>query len=372
MNRILQSLPVFLAAVCCIAADDPTSSDLPNDPSPKTYNLDDCIKVALERNEGVKAAQAELEYYRGKYKEAFSYFWLPHISGNALIGGPVASEMKNITRVTYVSNLAAMGVSDAGFVLQGSLEFLWPVYTFGKLGALLDAAESGVNAANFGVKSAKNIVISNTRKSYFGMMLAQEISGILDDGKGQLDDARKRIVDLLESEDPQATEKDLFKIDYYAAEINARLDDARKGRVLAEDTLRTVVGFKPDEKAAFATAKLDEGLGTLEPANTWVERAISDSPELKALGAAVQARAGIMKAASRAYYPDIFLGGGLRFSWTNISYKQLSYLLLDDVNYFGAGFGLGLRFDLDIGPKIGQSDQARAEFSKLSAQARLA
>jgi len=336
------------------------------------YSLDDCIKMALDRSEMVKTAQADLEFYRGKYHEAFSAFWLPHVQATLMGGGPVGKMKTNVERVTDASNFAAMGVSADGVIIRGGIDIVWPLYTFGKLGALMDAASSGVDAATSGVEAARTTLAMNIRKAYYGYMMAQEVITIIDDGKTKLNDARKKVKEQLDAEDPQATEKDLFKIDYYASELVSRHEEASKGVVVAESTLRMLTGVPAGEAFAVQKINIEEGLADLPAVNGYIDEAAKTNPGLKALARAVDARTSLTRAASRAYYPDIFIGGGFNFSWSNLKYDEYSYLVRDDVNYVGAAVGLGIKIDLDIGIKYGQEEQARAELSKIRNQAALA
>jgi outer membrane protein TolC len=335
------------------------------------YSLDDCVKMALERSERIEEVEAELAYYRGRYHEALWNFWLPKVSSTIMGGGPVAKKDQVIDRVTDVSNLGQMGVG-TGFVVQGSVDLVWPLYTFGKLGFLMDAASNGVDAAAQKVSAIKGNVALDAKRAYLGVMVSQEVMAILEDGRGKLSDARGRIKELLESDDPQATEKDLFKIDYYSAELDSRLEEARKGREMAMASLKLLIGLDPGEPAEVRKIALEEGLSDLKPLEHYLKEASGARPDLKALAHAVQARTNLAKAAGRAYYPDFFVGGGLRFSFTNINYEVISPLLRDDLNYLGGAAGLGMRLDLDIGTKYAQEEQAKAELAKIRVQARLA
>jgi len=335
------------------------------------YTLDECIRLALERNEKVKAAEADLEYYRGKYHEAQSAFWLPNVSATVMGGGPVAPESKKVDRVTDASNLGSLGVTGAGVIVQGSVDVVWPLYTFGRLGAILDAAGSGIDAATAGVAAARDVVVLDTRKAYYGVIVAREIIAILEDGKDKLKDARRKIKELLDADDPQATEKDLFKIDYYAAEIESRLQEAQKGLSVAEAALRVMIGAEEEQQVNVRQIDIEAGLPEPGPVSSHLGET-SARPDIQALGHAVKARASLADAAGRSYYPNLFAGGGLRFSRSSVQYDISNPLIRDDLNYLGGAVGLGLRLELDVGIKMAQEEQARAELSKLKFQSALA
>ncbi|MBI5529406.1 MAG: TolC family protein [Deltaproteobacteria bacterium] len=335
------------------------------------YTLDECISLALERNEKVKAAEADLDYYRGKYHEAQSAFWLPNVSATVMGGGPVAPESKKVDRVTDASNLGSLGVTGAGVIVQGSVDVVWPLYTFGRLGSILDAAGSGIDAATAGIAAARDAVVLDTRKAYYGVIAAREVIAVLEDGKDKLREARKKIKDLLAADDPQATEKDLFKIDFYAAELESRFQETKKGLAVAEAALRVMIGADEDEQVTAKPLDIEAGLPEPGPVSGHLGETAA-RPDLRALGHAVKARSSLADAAGRLYYPNLFVGGGLRFSQSSVQFDTGNPLVRDDLNYLGGAVGLGLRLELDVGIKLAQEEQARAELSKLRFQSALA
>ena len=337
------------------------------------YSLEECVTLAVERNEQIKAAQADVDYYTGKYHEAQSAFWLPSVSATVMGGGPVAAvDKKKITQVTDASNLGALGITAEGYIVQGSVDVVWPLYTFGKLGSLVDAATSGVDAAAQGVASAREKVILDTRRAYYGVILAREVIAVIEDGRDKLRDARARVKELLDKDDPQATEKDLFKLDYYSAEIESRVQEARKGLAVAEGALRVMIGAAPDDEVKVKALDLEKDLNDPGDLAGHLEESAKARPDLKALAHAVEARTRLADAAGRAYWPDLFIGGGFRFSTSNLKYDQSNPWIRDDLNTMGGAVGLGLRLQLDVGIKLAQEEQARAELSKLRFQESLA
>ena len=362
MNRTAISTTILLGALLCAA---PAAA--------AEYTLDECVKLAVERNERIKAAHADLEYYEGKYHEAQAAFWLPYVSATVMGGGPVAPVDKDIKRVTDASNLGALGITAAGYVIQGSVDVVWPLYTFGKLGAVLDAAGSGVDAATQGVAAARDQVILDTRKAYYGVIVAREVIAVIEDGREKLRDARAKVKELLDKDDPQATEKDLFKLDYYGAEIESRLQEAKKGLKVAQGALRVMIGATPEDEVKVKPFELERDLAEPGDLATFLDESARARPDLKALAAAVDARAKLAEAAGRMYWPDLFVGGGLRFSTSNLKYDQPNNpWVRDDLNTLGGAVGLGLRLQLDVGIKLAQEEQARAELSKIRFQESLA
>ena len=364
MNRVLIFLSI--AGLTLLAATPARSAE---------YTLDECVRLAVERNEQIKAAQADFDYYRGKYHEAQSAFWLPSVSATFMGGGPVAPAPKNIDRVTDASNLGALGITAAGYVIQGSVDVVWPLYTFGKLGALVDAASAGIDAATQGVAAARDQVILDTRRAYYGVILAREVIAVIEDGRDKLREARTRVKDLLDRDDPQATEKDLFKLDYYGADVESRLQEAKKGLAVAEGALRVMIGADAADEVKVKPFDLEKDLAEPGELAALIDTSARTRPDLKALAYAVEARGKLADAAGRGYYPDLFIGGGLRFSTSNLKYETNvpnGYLIRDDLNTLGGAVGLGLRLQLDVGIKMAQEEQARAELSKLRFQESLA
>ena len=329
----------------------------------KEYSLGELISLGIKNNKEVMSLKEDREYYRGKYIEAASAYYLPYINVDFMAGGPIANRKKEVNRVTDASNFGYMGIdSNFGYLVRSSVDFLYPIYTFGKLGDLKEAASIGLSAAESNVKAKEMEIAIQISQAYYSIILFNQILDVLSDGEKRLKEARKKLKELLDREEGNVTEKDLYKLDYYSSELYFRISETKKGLSLARSALNVLCGISDEIDTYEKEIAIKEGEDINQ--SEYIELSRNNRYEVKAIKDIKRSLEYVSRAQSRAYYPDIFVGGGLRFSHSNFDFDETNPWIRDDFNYFGFAVGLGARLTLDIGVKYGKDIQAYAQFMK--------
>jgi outer membrane protein len=106
----------------------------------------------------------------------------------------------------------------------------------------------------------------------------------------------------------------------------------------------------------------------LQPLETYLEQVKKNRPELVRVDAGVAARQARLQAARSAYYPALFLAGGLRYAVAPNREDQDNPFLRDDFNFFNGGMALGLRWRLDFWMTRAKVAEHVAELSKVEGQ----
>lgn len=329
----------------------------------KEYSLDELISLSLKNNREIKSLKEEREYYYGKYIEAASAYYFPYVNADIMAGGPIANRKKEVNRVTDASNFGYMGIdSSFGYLIKSNIDLIYPVYTFGRLGSLKEAAEFGVESAEANLKAKEIEIATQIAQAYYGIILFNEILSVLNDGEKRLIDARKKLKELLEKEEGNVTEKDLYKLDYYSTELYYRIAETKKGLEVAKSSLKTLCNIDEDIEP------LEKGLeiNSSDELNLsdYISKSKENRYEIKALRNLKKATEQLARAQKKSYFPDIFIGGGLRFSHSNFDFDETNPWIRDDFNYFGFAIGIGARINLEIGVKYGKEIQTYAQFMK--------
>ncbi len=329
----------------------------------REFTLNELITIAIKNNKEIKSLREEKEYYRGKYIEAASAYYLPYINADIMAGGPIANQKKEVNRVTDASNFGYMGIdSGFGYLIKSSIDLIYPIYTFGKLGSLKEAADFGVESAEANLRAKEIEVAVQVAQAYYGLILFNDILSVLSDGEKRLKEARKKLRELLEKEEGNVTEKDLFKLDYYSSELYFRIAETKKGLELARSSLRTLCTI--EENIETAESSLEANTSEEINLTEYIIKSRDNRYEIKALRNLKKAMEQLAQAQKRAYFPDIFIGGGLRFSHSNFDFDENNPWIRDDFNYFGFAVGLGAKVNLEIGSKYGKEVQTYAQFMK--------
>jgi outer membrane protein TolC len=332
--------------------------------------LPQLIARARANDHRVKEAQAQLRWFRSKYEEA-QWAWFPRIDSYALVGGPMP-EARNDglggPPTTHATLMYDLDFGTPGVMFRAGAEGVLPLYTFGKLSALEEAGRKGVEAGQALEERAEDEAELQVSQAYFGLCLARASAEVIGETLDRINDARAILERLRKEQSDQVTQLDVYKVDYYRAQIEAQRSAAQAGASYAMAAIRLLVAARPGEIIEVAAAPLPEPEGVLLPVDAWVESASKSRPELKAMTAGIGAREQEVLIRERMFYPDFGIAGFVRWMWTTSSTRQLSPFAYDPYNDLNAGVGLVMRYQWDFPQKSAALEQARAELQKMQAQ----
>jgi outer membrane protein TolC len=334
---------------------------------PKTatgaVTLSQLVAEALENNLRVAIDRAQIEEARALYEFAASQAY-PRASGNAIFGGPTPEQRTTVVNdpstITPDSLEGDLDFGGLGVTFRLNAEAALPIYAFGKIDAAKEAANNLVRAAGHKVTITQAEVAMNVHRAFWAHQLTRAFVVSLRDGEKTLIKVLKRIEELLDEDSQQVTENDRLRMLYALATVRVKLAEAQRANDLSRDALKLLVGRPQTDELGVADADLDElppEIPSLEPLT---KSAQLDRPELRAMRSVVDAHEKFADYRRDAFFPDLFLGGVLRYAYTSNSTNQTNPFIFDDANYFEAGIGLGLRFELDVFTKLAQLEQAEA------------
>ncbi len=330
-------------------------------------SLTQLIARARANDHRVKEADAQLRFYRSKYDEA-RWVWFPKLDSYFLVAGPTPEAHNNAlggpptTAATYMYD---WNFGQPGVTLRASAEGVLPIYTFGKLTALQEAGRKGVEAGEALRQSAQDEAEYQVAQAYFGYCLAASGLDILTETQKRLDDARATLERLRSEGSAQVSQLDVYKIDFYRAQLDAQIASAQSGAGYALAAIRLVIAAPPEEHLEIALERLEERHGALLPIDAYVALATANRPELKAIEAGVEARKQEVVLRQAMYLPDFGIAGFFHWAWTTNTTRQLSPFAYDPYNDLTAGLGLVMRYSFDFPQKGIALEQARAELQKL-------
>lgn len=362
---LLRRAPLIVAAVLSLGAFSRA------EPGPVT--LEQLIQKARENDLRVAEAEAELRNLRAKYDEA-RWAWFPKFETHLLVAGPTP-EARNDglggPPTTEASLQYDLNFGQVGAMFRAESHAFLPLYTFGKLSALADAGRQGVAIGEGLRERARNEAAFQVAQAYFGYQLARQGRGALQETLGRLDEATQTLQRLMEHESPQVTRMDLYKLEFFRRQVEARLSQAEQGLTFALAAIRLISGAPPGQPLAIAEQDLPEPKVSLKPLEAYLTLAEAHRPELRSIDAGIAAREREVFIRERMFYPDLGLAGFARWMWTTSATRQRSPFAYDPYNDLGSGLALVGRMTFDIPIKQAQLDQSRAELEKLTVQREL-
>jgi outer membrane protein len=351
------SVPAVMLAICLgsgfsLAADGP--------PVKLVVGVDEAISRAVALAPELGESQADIQLAESKLKEAGAYRF-PRIEFISLMGpAPQAHKQDFGTADT------GYGVSHLTWFVSGDLLLTQPLYTFGKISENMKAAGFGIEVDRARKEQRRNEIAQKVREYYYGLLLAREMKGLVEEVQGHLDSARKSARRLLEQGSANVDETDLYKLDAFSGEAEKFLNEANRGEQLALAALRARLGLSP-------TADLDisdEHLTMDDAGIRDLSRNLADAelrrPEYRQIREGLKARSALVEAAQATFYPDIFLGAFYSAAYSPGRDKINNPYVVDTLfRHNWGGVALGVKWHLDFGITEAKVAAEQAQYDRL-------
>lgn len=319
------------------------------------FALDQCISMALARNQRLKAAGYEVEAARGQLREVGATLW------------PVLEYQWRIAPVPTDVNDAFNRFFDGQLTLFNSIHvgLGFPLLTFGQLEMAKKMAQGGLEASRINEVKAHEGTIFQVKQLYYGLLLAKEMIGLLSDSVGKINN---KIADEEGKLDGKMDPFDLMKLKVTKVDLERRLAESRQNLELAKEGLRIQMDLEPGEEFELDSDKLKPVLAKLGDEQSYIDAAMRFQPESKLLDVGVEVKRSqyklekfkLMPTAGFAFFADVGRTVGFVAGVTATGDYN------DPFNYTRAGFGVQFKGNIDFHGAAGRIKKARAEYYKAS------
>ena len=274
----------------------------------RTLTLDQALSIAMEKNRDIEKAREYGNYVQGKFTEERSAA-LPQL---ALNGSATLSRDD--------SQKPLIGFAARQHSRNIDLTLSQPLFTWGKIGAAIRAAEVGLKTADEQLRLYRQAAYREVSTAFFDILLAKELSRVAHENLLQkqrhLDEVRRKFASGVAT-------------DYDVLSAAVAVDNARPVVISSENSLRAL-----REKLRFLLAldvpELDVN-GTLEaelqPPKTYekaLQIAVKNRPELADLRLRIDIYDELVKIAAANNKPRIDLKGGAGWHWLTVDDSGLS------------------------------------------------
>ena len=273
----------------------------------------------------------------------------------AAVGAPAS-----LCLTTEPSNFA---FKFSGFYETIQLDLTQPLYTFGKIQHARAAARAGLDAETALANEAAGDVAVDAARAYWGLKVARELGGMLDDGLEEIDKAKKDF-----EEKSGATIQDRQRVAVLLAEAKAQRTEAAEAEAEALAGLRAVTG---DASADIDDKELVAVDHQVPDAKSAVAAADHRPQRLAAKAGAVAAEE-LAEYEHAQYFPDIALVASAVYSHADGVDNPPTAFAYDPYRREGAGAVLGMQWTLEPWNISARTARARADAHKQAAQAQLA
>ena len=318
-------------------------------------DLEEATRLALQDNPLIESARGGLDGFEAKYRQAV-LVWLPQ--ANLDFAATVLPKMTG-NAVEHETDNSVWGP-----YLRTQLGIVQPIYSFGKLTNLKEMAAAGIDVGKAQVRMAEDEIRYLVARAWYTLVFTKQVEEIIVEGEEYLEKARKRLVELEEEDADDYDQVDMLRLRIYEAEIaSMRIESTRAARI-ARYSLHLLTKLPEDE--------IVPSVKRLEPVDfgPWSQPELEalakrSRPDLAALEAGVRAARIKVTIEKRKWAPDLFAVGSVRVNWAPYVENQHTPFADDPFNtYLGTGVALGLQWKLDIGARLGGTDEARAGIRK--------
>lgn len=323
------------------------------------YGLPDLIARALQHNPSVQQERWKTEQARADFTQARAARFLPHLrleSAGGLVPDAEGDVFNPPSDTTGVRGLGPYG--------RAELEFVQPLYTFGLLSDMSDAAAASVKVAEAGRADVELKASLEIKELYYGLLLARELETLASKLSSELKQ-RQEEVDL---DDPSLPLSTGYKLKLASLELDSRLREVRKKSQLARATLAWRCAIPDEENWQPQAEHLVQDSTRVPSLDSLIAVAAVQRPEWRQLNAGINARRSLESAATAAFYPQFFLAGGWHYGIAPNRTDQHNPFVVDDFNFSGLGMFIGMRQSFEWGLLNAKRDKARAQLLELQSQ----
>ena len=324
------------------------------------WTLERCLERARTASPDVTEAQAEIRIAESQLAQAKAGR-LPQATFTSINGVINGAHGNAVTGRT--------DNSDIGPFTRGELEVVQPVYTFGRLASEIRAASHGVDVKRAATDNARAATVATVKELYYNLLLSRQIKALLDEVADNFSKAITTAEKRVEAGEGTITQQDILKLRIGQASVTREVYGLERAIVVTRSALMRQLDL-PLEDADFdiAETQLEPVTVQLQSLGYYLERAGLQRPEIAQLEAGLAARKARVDAARSAYYPSVFVAGGIRYAKAPTRDSQESPFAKDDYNYFAGGAALGLRWQLDVWMTNAKLEERRAELSQVEVQ----
>lgn len=329
----------------------------------RVYSLRRCLELAERNYPKVHEAKARLRQKSAQLDQAYT---APY-SEFTLSGGLGPAPTVRGTSV-YSPNTDTALTSNMALAWQLGIDGVIPLWTFGKITNLWDAARAQVNVGEHEVRKEKNDIKLQVRRAFYGVQLSRDSAALVREAAEKIDKYLTRLERRVA--EGEGDDIELLKLKMYRAELDARQSEARRQERIALAGLRFFTGAR--EAVDIPDDPLKRVPHTLGPVSRYLEAARLFRPEINMARAGIVARQAQVRLENSRYFPDFGLALSARYARAPEVTNQINPYVNDTANRFYYGAALALRWKLDFLPQSARVAQAEAQLEEVRATERYA
>ncbi|MDI6845974.1 MAG: TolC family protein [Candidatus Saccharicenans sp.] len=274
-------------------------------------SLEDCLKLALERNPYFLASLEKEDEARAQVNRAAAGFF-PTITAQGT--DILDKKVFTVEIPPMVPGGQPQRVKfDFTRTYQMSLNFSFPLFTGGRLTSSYRQASYNYQATSESIRQARQETILKVKQAFYGYLLARQFVDVAEESVTLAEKHLKNVRNLAEV--GMATKFDLLRAEVQLANLRPQLIRAKNALQISELALKNLLGLdlnQPVEikgELTFKEVEID--------AEEAMRKALLNRPEIHQLNYQRLMAGEMVKMARAADLPTIVVGGQLNY-WSNL------------------------------------------------------
>jgi outer membrane protein TolC len=297
-RRLAGTALLVLALTASAAAERP---DLPS------LTLDDCLRLALEKNPMYLAAQERIDGAQAKLRQAASGFF-PQLTATGLY--TMDEKLFSLEFPSFIPGQPPQKVSlDFTRDYQFSMSLTVPLFTGGRLVSGFKQARFNLESTKETVRQSRQDTIYNVTGAFYGLLLAREFAAVSEEALALAEKHFQNVRNLYEA--GLASKFDLLRAEVQVTNLKPALLRARNGLSQSEAGLKSLLGIDLEEavefKGALAYAPFEADL------ESFTARALLNRPELNQMLYQKKMAAEMVRMARAAGLPTVAVSGAFNY-----------------------------------------------------------
>ena len=253
---------------------------------------------------------------------------------------------------------------DWGIAIRTKVEFVLPIYTFGKIYAAKHAAEAQIELRKAESEIADLKIKKEAATIYWSWVMAQSYLDVMEPAIKEIDKVEEKLRDMLYEEKEGVTQKDLNKLLIEKEKIQYLYD-----RLLLQiDTLKSLITAILGENWAFADKEMTKQDFSKEIPEL-VDFMKQNSPYSLYMQKGLYIYEKLYRLEVRRTLPNFGMIGSYSFRYTSSVDEKNNPEPNSPYNGYDGEIGIGFSFDLNIMEQVRKIQKAKAEWNYMKAKA---
>ncbi|MCZ6874322.1 MAG: TolC family protein [bacterium] len=334
--------------------------------SPMLLSLDDALAMAIKNSPQVKEEQFGVLVRQSQQAQAnaarFAQFEI------TIVGGPSPRARGNQIR----SEDSKLSPDITGAFGRAVFSIIQPIYTFGKIASLRQAAEHGIAVSQAKVEQKATEIAMFVYQAYYGYLMATALENLALEIDDQLATTLSKVRRQLKAAVSGVDNIDLYKLETFQGGLAKQLNDIRQGKALSLAALHTLLGLDADLPIQLADTSLQPLVRETDQVVAYVNDAQQLRPEFTQAREGVKAFAALVQAAKAEYYPVFFFGVFGSLAEASNRSTLTNPFVFDPIHDDVVAPVVGLQWKYNLGITAGRVDEAAAKLGQIQQKQALA